>query len=127
MAQVVTVEGYQFNFDPAQVLAVSDHDLGTGEALTCVYGLTDGSVRIREDAEAFLSGIGVSGNFVKLTLPSDLPFWVNAKAVSVVRKPGAGEYVPKVRAVVTVGSLTLGVATDPADAVAEINAHGGNL
>jgi len=46
-------------------LAVADHDADTLQAVTTVYGLTDGRVRLTEIPEGFLAKIGVAQSFVK--------------------------------------------------------------
>jgi len=127
MADLTTVDGYHMVFDPSNVLEVSDHDPVSGEAVTCVYGVTASYVRIAESVAAFLARIGVAAGFAKPTRPSGFPVWLNAKAVGLIRAPAPGEYVGGVQAVIGVGGLTLGVRETVAAATAAINACGGKL
>ena len=127
MATLMTVDRLQFSFDPDSVAVVTDHDAGTGVAVTCVYGIANSDLHIAESVAAFLSRLGITTNFAQLTRPNDSPVWIQGKAVSSIRVPLPDEYIGSVNAVVTTGVLTQGVKETPAAAVAQINAHGGKL
>lgn len=126
MASLTTTDGIQYNFDPNNIFAVADHDATTGEAVTCVYGITATVLKVGEAAEAFLARVGAE-KFVKLTRASGSPVWIAGAAVSNVSAPLPGVYLPAVKALVCARSLIQGVTEAPAAAVALINAHGGRL
>jgi hypothetical protein len=127
VADLKTIEGLQFHFDPSVVTAVADHDADTMQAVTVVYGLTNGPVRIAEAATGFLARIRVAGSFVKVTRPDGSFIWINCKAVTVVRSPPPDEYPPTVNALVTVGALVQAVQETPGKVKQMVNAHGGKL
>ena len=126
MASLTTTDGLQISFDPSGVTAVADHD-DAGDAVTTVYGITGGTLRIAETVDGFLKRIGVDANFGKLTRPNGTFVWINCKAVSTVRPPLQGEYGASVQAVVSVGSLTQAVQEMPAAVTQIVKAHNGNL
>jgi hypothetical protein len=123
VADLTTVDGLQFSFDPAAVSAVTDRDPDTGAADTCVYGITAGFVKIRETVNGFLGRLGIAGKFAKLTKPNGAPVWINAPAVTSVRAASTslGD-PPKANSVVSVGSLTQRLTQDLVTAKAAINA-----
>ena len=127
MASLTTVDGSQISFDPSAVTAVADRDADTGDAVTTVYGLTGGRVRITESVHAFLRRIKVEANFGRLTRPNGTFVWINSKAVISVRPPQDGEYGPDIHAVVSVGTLTQAVKQTPAEVARIVKAHHGNL
>ena len=127
MATLTTVDGLQVSFQPDSVAVLTDHDAGTGVAVTCVYGITNSDLHIAESVAAFLSRLGITTNFAQLTRPNDSPVWIHGSDVSSIRAPLPDEYIDGVNAVVTTGVLTQGVKETPAAAVAQINAHGGKL
>jgi hypothetical protein len=127
VADLTTIDGLQFHFDPGVVTAVADHDADTLQAVTTVYGLTDGRVRIAESPEGFLDRIGVAGAFVRLTRPNDTFVWVNCAAVTVVQSPPRDQYPPVARALVTVGGLTQAVKETPLAVKEAVSARGGKL
>ena len=127
MADLITMDELQFHFDPGAVTAVADHDADTLQAVTTVYGLTDGRVRIAESAEGFLTRIGVGSSFAKLTRVNGTFIWVNCAAVTVVRSPVPDEYPPSARAIVLVGGLTQAVKETPFEVKQAVNARGGKL
>ena len=122
MAELTTVDGGKFTFDPASIVALADHDANSGQAVTCIYGLSAGQLKINEPAGAFLDRIGIASSFAKLTRPNGSLIWINGKAVSTLRAPLPGEYVSGVQTVISVGSLTQGVTEDMAAARVAINA-----
>jgi hypothetical protein len=127
MASLTTVDGSQISFDPTAVMAVADRDADTGDAVTTVYGLTGGRVRIAESVHAFLHRIKGEANFGRLTRPNGTFVWINCKAVISVRQPLDGEYGSDVRAVVSVGTLTQAVQQTPAEVERIVKTHHGSL
>lgn len=122
MATLTTIDGIKFTFSPSEISAVTDHDALTGEAVTCVYGLTAAPLKIKEAADTFLGRLGITLKFAKLTRANGSPIWINALAVSTLCAPLPGDYVDGVNCLVSVGSLTQGITEDPAEARAAINA-----
>lgn len=127
MADLTTVDGFRYSFEPGAVVAVTDRAVETGAAVTCVYGLTPAPLRIAETVDGFLARIGVSAGFVRLTRADGSPIWVCAAAVSSLRAPLPDEYADSVRAVITAGGLTQGVEEEPDAARAAIDSRGGKL
>lgn len=127
MAELTTIDGLEFHFDPSAVTAVADHDADTLQAVTTVYGLSDGRLRIADSAEGFLNKIGVAQSFVKLTRPNGMLIWINCKAVTVVRSPPPDQYPATANSLVTVGALTQAVQETPTQVKQTVNQHGGNL
>jgi hypothetical protein len=127
MPSLTTVDGYQITFSAKAVAMLTDHDASTGQAVTCVYGITKGVLHIEEGVQEFLQRISMTKKFAQLTRPNDSPVWMNAGAVASVRAPLPNEYVDAVNAVVSIGSLFQGVTETPAEAVKLINAQGGSL
>ena len=127
MADLTTIDGSQFHFDPSAVTAVADHDADTLQAVTTVYGLMDGRLRLAEDAEQFLGRIGVAQFFAKLTRVNDTFIWVNCRAVAVIRSPLPDEYPAAINTVISVGTLTQGVKETLAQVKVAVNSHGGKL
>ena len=127
MADLTTTDGTRHPFHPQAVAMVTDHDPVTGQAVTCVYGLTPAPLKIAEAPQAFLDRLGMGLSFAILTRGNGSPAWMNAPAVTAIWAPMPGQYVATVKAVITVGPLTQGVEEDPQAARALINARGGNL
>jgi hypothetical protein len=127
VADLTTTNGQQISFDPSAVAAVADRDVDTGAAVTCVYGLSPGIVKVSETVDGFLGRLGIAGKFVKLTRPNGSPVWINASAVSLLRAPLPGEYPPNAKSVIKVESFTQAVTQDPAIVKAAIEASGGHI
>ncbi len=127
MATLTTVDGIQITFESRTVSALADHDANTGAAVTCIYGVNEGVLHISESVQAFMTRVGITENFARLTRPNGSPVWINGSAVSSVCAPLPGEYVPDVETLVFAGSLTQGVKESPADVTKAINNHGGDL
>jgi hypothetical protein len=121
MAELTTVDGHQFVFDPTSVSAVADRDPTTGTAATCIHGLTPNVVRIHETVAGFLDRLAIAGRFARLTRPDHSPIWINGALVRFLRAPLPGEYPANVKAIVSVDSLTQAVTEDVAAARAAIN------
>ena len=45
MATITTVDGLQYSFSPKNIVVIADHDASTGEAVTCIYGITNGILK----------------------------------------------------------------------------------
>jgi hypothetical protein len=127
MPTLTTTDGSQFTFAADAVVAVADHDADTGAAVTCVYGVTAGVLKIGETVAGFIARIGETAHFAQLTRPDGSSVWISGPAVSALRSPLPGEYAPGVQTVVTAGSLTQGVTQGLLAAKTVIDAHGGKL
>ena len=127
MPTLTTTDGAQITFAAKAVSALTDHDGSTGEAVTCVYGVTPRLLHIKETVPAFLSRVKIAKNFAQLTRGNGSPVWINGADVSSVRAPLPNEYVTGVNAVVSTDGLTQGVQETPDAATALLNQHGGEL
>jgi len=127
VADLTTLDGLHFHFDPSVVTAVADHDADTLQAVTTVYGLTAAPVRIAATPHGFLARIGVAPSFVRLTRPDDTFVWVNCTAVTVVHSPPPDLYPGTTRSLVSVGGLVQAVKETPGEVKRAVNAHGGKL
>ncbi len=127
MADLTTTDGLEFHFDPSAVTAVADHDADTLQAVTTVYGLSDGRLRIAESPEGFLKRIGITQSFAKLTRPNGMFIWINCTAVAVLRPPPRDQYPASAHTLVTVGALTQAVQESPTQVKQIVNEHGGKL
>ena len=127
MATLTTTDGIQITFVGKAVSALTDHDASTGEAVTCVYGITNSALRLIESVQAFMTRIKIADNFAKLTRPNGFPVWINGAAVSSIRAPLSNEYVMGVNTVIFANGLTQGVKEPPPDVTMLINSHGGGL
>jgi len=114
-------------FDQSDVFAVTDHDAITGDAVTCVYGVSAAPVNINETVSGFLERLDITAKFAKLTRPNSSSIWICGSAVTSIRATLPGEYDPRAKSVVNVGSLTQAVCQDTDTAIAAVNAHGGKL
>jgi len=106
---------------------MADHDANTGFAVTCVYGVTKEVLQISESVQEFMKRVRITKDFAQLTRPNGFPIWINGSAVSSIRAPLPNEYVAGVNTVVFTDNLTQGVKESPADVIAAINDHGGDL
>jgi hypothetical protein len=127
VADLTTVDGVDFIFDPAQISAVADHDADTGEAATVIYGLSAGTIRVQEAVSSLLGRLNLATSFAKLTRPDGSPIWANARAVGVVRQPLPGEGDARVRAVLAIGALMQGVTESLSEVRRAVNQCGGKL
>jgi hypothetical protein len=127
MATMMTTGGLQYTFSPKAVSALADHDASTGEAVTCVYGVTDTKIRISESVVTFLTRLKIAANFAQFTRPNGSPVWINGSSVATIRSPVQGEYIPGVNTVISAAGLTQGVKEAPAAVTAALNAHGGDF
>jgi hypothetical protein len=127
MANLTSIGGIQFVFDPAAIVAIADRDADTGEAVTVVYGLTAGQLRVPESVQGLLNRLGLSQKFAKLTRPNNTSVWMSGQGVKVARQPLAHEYSPPVQSVVSAGDLTQGVTENLGQVRQAVNASGGSL
>jgi len=127
MPTLTTTDGIQITFVAKVVSALTDHDASTGEAVTCVYGITNGLLRISESVQAFMTRLKITKNFAQLTRANGSPIWINGCAVSSIRAPLPDEFVAGVNTVVFADGLMQGVKETPADVATSINGHGGEL
>ena len=127
MATLRTLEGLDISFDPDSVVAIADHDADTGKAVTCVFGVTRGELRIGEPVDDFLGRLGIAARLARLTRPNGTSVWIDGKSVSSIRAPLPGEYTTRVKTVIATGPLVQGVAETPEDTRTKLNAHGGKL
>jgi hypothetical protein len=127
MAELTTLDGLQLFFDPSAIAAVADHDADTQQAVTTVYGLTAGRLRISESVPDFLNRIAVTSAFARLTRLDGTFIWVNCAALKVIRSPLPGEYADAARTVFSIGTLIQAVKDSLADARVAVNSPGGNL
>jgi hypothetical protein len=127
MPVLTTTEGHQITFVARAIAALADHDAVTGEAVTCVYGITIGLLKTAETVQAFMARLEIAQNFAQLTRPNGSPIWINGAAVSSIRAPRPSEYVAGVSTVVSAGAMSFGVKEAANEATGLINAHGGEL
>lgn len=127
MATLTTIDNIQITFPVKAVSAIADHDAATGEAVTCIYGITKSMLRIRETVADFMHRLGLGPQFAQLTRPNGSPVWIRGGAVSSIRAPLPGEYVAGVSCVIFADSLVQGVSETPDVAIAALNARGGEL
>ena len=127
MATLTTTDGIQITFVAKTVSAITDHDASTGEAVTCVYGITKSLLRISGSVQAFMTRLKIIKNFAQLTRPNGSPVWINGGAVSSIRAPFPNEFVAGVNTVVFADGLMQGVKETPPDVATSINGRGGEL
>lgn len=125
MAELTTLEGTVFCFQADAVAAVASTDADTGAAVTTIYGLSAGTLRIGEGVEEFLQRIGPT-QFAKLTRPDGSDVWINGLAATVIRSTLPADAVGA-NAVISLGGSTQAVRESLAQVRTIINAHGGKL
>ena len=126
MPELTTIDGTQITFNPDSVAVIVDHN-ENGQVVTCVYGITKGELHIGETVDTFLTRLGITQAFAKLTRPNGTRVWINGKAVSSLRAPLKDEYADGVKTVITTDALTQGVKETPDSVRTQIDAHGGKL
>jgi len=127
MAEVTTVDGYQYIFDPKVVSIITDRDTSTGQAVTGIYGIAPAVVRIPETVDGFMTRVGIAARFAEFGRPNGSPIWISGTAVSALRAPLPDEYVAGVETVISVGKMSLGVVEDIAAVRDALNSHGAAL
>jgi hypothetical protein len=70
---LTTAEGIQITFAAKAVSMLTDHDASTGQAFTCVYGVTNGLIRISESVPGFMLRLKMAQNFAQLTRTNGSP------------------------------------------------------
>ena len=127
MADITTVDGVRFLFDPGAIAAVADREAGATTPGTVVYGLAPGALRVSESVDALLQRLRLASSFAKFTRADGSPILLNGKAVAVARQPLAGEYAAGVNSVIFAGTFTAGVRESLDDVKQRISRVGGNL
>lgn len=85
MASLTTVDKVQYYFDPSNIAAISNHDPSSGAAMTCVYGISAGYLKIEETAQAFMTRLNIGPKFAVLTRTDGAAIWVNRSSVTSIR------------------------------------------
>ena len=88
------------SIDPDKVILISDD----GDQCTRVTPIRHNPVRTRESPDTVLGRLGnVASAFAKFTRPNNTPVWIKVTAIEGVRAPAPGEYLPGVKAVLSLG------------------------
>jgi hypothetical protein len=127
MADITTLDGVRFLFDPAAIAAIAGREAGASTPGTVIYGLAPGALRVSESVDALLGRLKLGSSFARLTRADGSPVLVNGKAVAVARQPLSGEYAAGVNSVVFAGTFTTGVRESLDDLRQAINRAGGSL
>ena len=127
MANITTVDGLKYLFDPGAITAVADSDELTGEKVTVIYGLTAQTQKVSEPVAALLQRLNLASALAKFTRPDGSSVLINGKSVSVARQPVPGQDPVGVNAVIFVGSMTQRVREQLDDVRQAVNRAGGNL
>jgi hypothetical protein len=127
MAVLTTTDGHQITFRATSVEAIADHDASTGEAVTCIYGVTDAVLHTNESVQAFINRVKLAAKLAQLTRPNGSPVWISGASVSSLRAPYPGEYVSGVNTVVFMDAIVQGVKESVQATTAALNAHGGDF
>jgi len=117
MQSLTTLGGAMIHFDPAGINTIADHNDTTGEAATCVFGITENGLMIAEPVSDFMRRLGIESGFARLTRGNGWPVWINRTAVSWFREARQSDYYKAtVRTLVSVGGRINGV-TEAVDQV----------
>ncbi len=127
MSDLITIDGLQICFDPSAISAVADHDADTQQAVTTVYGLTTGRLRIAERVDALLDRVAAAKNYARLTRLDGTSIWVNCTALKVIRSPLPGEYADAAKTVLSIGTLIQAVKETLVEVKLAVYSHGGKL
>ena len=127
MADITTVDGLRFLFDPGAISAIADRDAGATAPGTVIYGLAPAALRVSGSVDSLLQRLGLAASFARFTRADGSPVLINGKAVAVVRQPLSGEFAAGVNSVVFAGGFTAGVRESLDDVRQGINRVGGNL
>ena len=131
MATLTNLNGVEITFNPAGIVAISDHDDSTGEPHTLIFGIADGRTLTAEGVDEFMGRLNLANEFAKLTRPDGWPVWIRAAAVSIVTAalPSDASLPTKkpIKSIVRAGSLRQAVAETPGEAIAALNARGAKL
>lgn len=127
MADVTTVDGLRFLFDPGAIAAIADRDAGATGPGTVIYGIAPAALRVSESVDALLQRLGLASCFASFTRADGSPVLINGKSVAVARQPLTGEYAIGVNSVIFAGSFTAGVRESLDEVRQGINRAGGHL
>jgi|SRR6185312_1027792 len=127
MADITTVDGVRFLFDPAALAAIADRDAGATAPGTVIYGLAPAALRVGESVDGLLQRLGLASSFARFTRADGSPILINGKSVAVARQPLAGEYAAGVNSVLFAGSFTAGVRESLDEVRQGIKRAGGGL
>lgn len=126
MQTLTTVDGEEITFKPSTVICVTDYDPITHAVVTWVWGIRKAPLITKESAPRLLKRIRITEDFARLSRANGRPVWIKREAVSSISKPSRRDpYVEGVNSVVTIGTLTLGIAETLDVVRAAIN--GGNV
>jgi hypothetical protein len=89
MATLTTTTGFQYFFQPANVVAISDRNPLTQQATTCVYGLsagggTGGLLPITGSVQDLMSQLKGADKFGEVTGPDGTNYWFNVSLITSV-------------------------------------------
>ena len=127
MADITTVGGLKYLFDPGAITAIADSDELTGEKVIVIYGLTAQTQKVSESVAALLQRLNVASAFARFTRPDGSSVLINGKSVSVVSQPVPGQDPEGVNAVIFAGSITQRVREQLEEVRQAVNRVGGNL
>jgi hypothetical protein len=136
-AELTTVGGHTFLFDPGNVTMVEIKSLAQGEELirpnhsgsaTWVYGITPRPLPISETIPEFLGRLNLTEDFAMFTLRNGAETWVKCSAVAYLRAPIPGDGAPpNVKSYIGIGLTERGVTQDVETAKKVIDDHKGKL
>lgn len=112
MATLATVDQVQYYFDPKGIVALSDHDPSTGQAVTCVYGISAQYLKTAEGVQQLMARLKIANNFGQLTRTDGSPIWISCSAVTSIRSRVASDPAA-VNAVVVAGPITQSIRDAP--------------
>jgi hypothetical protein len=123
MAILTTLDGRQITFSPSTVTVITDYDVFTHAAVTCVYGIRKAMVMTAEAAPALMERLDIQSKVATLTRPTGRAIWIVADAVTTVSEPASNSFTEGVRSVIEIGSIRMGVAESLDEATNKINAN----
>ena len=120
MAALTTTDNVQYYFNPGSVFAISDRDPSTGNAVTCVHGISGRAyLPIVESAQAFMARLDIAAKFGLVTGPNGIHYWL-ALAFVVSVCPATAGAPPGAHAVIFAGSQNFDVVETPQAAAAAL-------
>lgn len=127
-AQATKLDGTESYFPADNVVAVSDHNLWSGgEAVTTVIGISSSPIRIRGSVDDFISTLDNKADFFSISTINGNVIWINARHIKSIRKADPVADAPKVKTVIEMDKMMLGVAFDIEDVKSLVNSHGGHV
>lgn len=129
MADITALDGTVLLINDDSVVLVAGPFPGDATTRSYVSGPVPAAIATNEDAAALVARLHPQVPFARLTRPNGTAVWIKGGAVSMIRRPIAGETPPneKVGAVIFLGALHQAVAEDVRAAQVAINQHGGRL